>query len=157
MNVFPGKHRTSQGFTLIELLVVLVIVVSVVKGVGMAVVNRGSDSLDREAQRLAAVLEVARAQAQVSGTEIRVDISTDGFSVTRESVHEAVPSTQSTPWLSQGTIGKVSGKLGATSIQLGPEPFIDAQEIVLTNINVPSESVKLMTDGVGPFVIIGKS
>ena len=61
------SHRSS-GFTLLELLVVVAIVALASAVVTMALPDPASTRLEREASRLAAILEAARVQARASGT-----------------------------------------------------------------------------------------
>ncbi|MDO9165761.1 MAG: prepilin-type N-terminal cleavage/methylation domain-containing protein, partial [Rhodoferax sp.] len=53
----------SAGFTLLELLVVVAIMAMASAGVGFAMRDSSQVQLDREAQRLAALLESARARS----------------------------------------------------------------------------------------------
>ena len=62
-----ARCRGPGGFTLIELLVVIAIIAIATAGVGLALRNTGQENLDREAERLSALLEAARAQSRASG------------------------------------------------------------------------------------------
>ncbi len=64
-------EQRSAGFTLIELLVVIAIIAIAMAGVGLAMRYSGQATLDREAERLAALLESARAQSRASGVAVR--------------------------------------------------------------------------------------
>ena len=57
----------SRGFTLLELLVVISIMALATAGVGLAMRDGGQTQLEREAARLAALLESARAQSRAGG------------------------------------------------------------------------------------------
>ena len=71
-------RRAAGGFTLIELLVVLLIV-AVASGAATLALRDGDQMrLDREAERLAAVLESARAQSRASGLPVRWQATSDG-------------------------------------------------------------------------------
>ena len=71
-------RRAAGGFTLIELLVVLLIV-AVASGAATLALRDGDQMrLDREAERLAAVLESARAQSRSSGLPVRWQATSDG-------------------------------------------------------------------------------
>jgi general secretion pathway protein H len=59
--------RKPHGFTLLELLVVLAIAAIGSAGVELAMRDGTQNQLEREAQRLAALLESARAQSQLMG------------------------------------------------------------------------------------------
>ena len=56
----------TGGFTLLELLVVVAIMALAMAGVGLALRDSGQTQLEREAERLAALLEAGRAQSRAS-------------------------------------------------------------------------------------------
>ena len=58
----------STGFTLLELLVVISIMALATAGVSLAIRDGGERQLEREAERLATLLESARAQARTNGS-----------------------------------------------------------------------------------------
>ena len=71
-----------RGFTLLELLVVLSIMALATVGVGLAMRDGTQAQLERDAERLAALLESARAQSRASGVPVRwLALSNSGASV----------------------------------------------------------------------------
>ena len=75
-----SKRRGAwSGFTLIELLVVMAIMALATAGVGLAMRDTGQATLDREAERLAALFESARAQSRASGVAVRWHPTEQGF------------------------------------------------------------------------------
>ena len=69
----------KRAFTLIELLVVIAIIALATAGVGLALRDSGAAALQREGERLAALLEAARAQSRASGAAVRWRADAQGF------------------------------------------------------------------------------
>jgi general secretion pathway protein H len=134
--------RPSQGgFTLLELLVVVTIIAMASAGVAFAVRDASGTQLDREAQRLGALFEAARAQSRASGVPVKWRPTADGF------VFEGVP-PKSLPdhWLGNDVRADAN-----TPLVLGPEPIIGRQSVLLVSISDPSRTLRLGTDGLRPF------
>ena len=144
-----GSRATHRGFTLLELLVVLVIVALVSVGVGFSMRDASQVQLDREAERLAALLESARARSQVSGVPVRWRAQADGFRF------EGLAATElPQQWLDPDTraVNPADPAQEATLL-LGPEPIIGPQSVVLISRSQSDRRVRLTTDGVRPFAI----
>ena len=133
----------SAGFTLLELLVVVAIVATVSAGVGFAMRDSSQVQLDRDAERLAAVLESARAQSRVRGVPVRWRASADGFRF------DGLASSE----LPQRWLDKDTDVADRAPLLLGPEPIIGPQEVVLISRSQPGRRVRLATDGVRPFAV----
>ena len=134
--------RPSQGgFTLLELLVVVTIIAMASAGVAFAVRDASGTQLDREAQRLGALFEAARAQSRASGVPVKWRPTADGF------VFEGVP-PKSLPdhWLGNDVRADAN-----TPLVLGPEPIIGRQSVLLVSISDPSRTLRLGTDRLRPF------
>ncbi|MBU1359688.1 MAG: prepilin-type N-terminal cleavage/methylation domain-containing protein [Gammaproteobacteria bacterium] len=147
--------RGTGGFTLIELLVVLAIVALATAGVGLALRDTGQASLDREAERLAALLESARAQSRTSGIAVRWRITPDGPG---NFVFDGLPpGSLPTAWLSDGISARPLNAEGAATpaLQLGPDPIIAPQQVLLTAQGPPAATLRIGTDGLRPFAVIG--
>ena len=139
-----NPERSLAGFTLLELLVVVAIVAMVSVGVSVAMRDSSLVQLEREAERLSALLESARARSRVTGVPVRWHPSEDGFQFDGLSGSE-LPRQ----WLDADT--RVEGVDGAVLLTLGPEPIIGPQELSLISRRSPGKSVRLSTDGVRPF------
>jgi general secretion pathway protein H len=137
------RRRAPRGFTLLELLVVLAIIAIATAGVSLALRDSQAAVLEREAQRLAALLESARAQSRSSGVPVRWRPTDDGFRF-----EGVAPGALPDRWLTPGTRAQVAGPL-----VLGPEPIIGRQEVVLVSGEAPQRSVRIATDGLRPFAI----
>ena len=140
-----SRKRRSSGFTLLELLVVIAIVALVSGGVGFAMRDSSQLQLERDAERLVALLESARARSQVSGVPVRWRPSDQGFRFEGLAADE-LPEQ----WL-DGTTRVANGQ--TLTLLLGPEPIIEPQELVLISSSQPGKSVRLATDGVRPFAV----
>mgnify|MGYP000873557583 CR=1 FL=1 len=136
------KHR-SLGFTLLELLVVLAIMALATAGVGLALRDSGQTQLEREAERLAVLLESARAQSRASGVPVRWRAVPQGFAFDGLP-RQALP----TRWLNPTT-----QVLGPTILFLGPEPLLPPQAVVLGSTEAPGHQLRVATDGLRPFSV----
>lgn len=144
-----GNPSRLSGFTLLELLVVLAIMALVSAGVGFAMRDTSQVQLERDGERLAALLESARARSRVSGLPVRWHATPDGFMF--DGLAAADLPQQ---WLDKNTRVAVSADAPAgPTLLLGPEPIIEPQELVLISSAQPGKSVRLATDGVRPFAV----
>jgi general secretion pathway protein H len=145
-----GSHKPAAGFTLLELLVVVAIVAMASAGVSFAMRDASQVQLTREADRLAALLDSARARSQVMGVAVRWRATSGGFQF------EGL-AAQSLPgqWLNEDTyvLKSTHGEKSAPYLQLGPEPLIEPQELVLASRTQAGKVVTLATDGVRPFIV----
>lgn len=152
MTIEPPRSQL-RGFTLLELLVVVSIVAAVSAGVALALRDGNQTALDRDAQRLAVLLESGRAQSRATGVAVRWRTTATGF------VFDGLGATTlPNQWLSESTRAVVvSGASGAAVLQLGPDPMIGAQEVQLINASQANDlqaaSVRIATDGLRPFAI----
>ena len=142
----PHASHPHAGFTLLELLVVVAIVAMVSAGVGFAMRDTSQVQLERDAERLAALLESARARSRVQGVPVRWRVTVTGFRF------DGLPASELPgQWLDQDT-AVATGSAGV-GVLLGPEPIIEPQAVVLISRSQPGKSVRLATDGVRPFAV----
>ncbi|MEN9779287.1 MAG: type secretion system protein GspH [Pseudomonadota bacterium] len=134
-----GPRR--RGFTLIELLVVMAVIAIASTGLAVAMRDSADTLLDREAQRLAALLDAARAQSRASGRMVRWVPAEGGFRF-----EGLAPDALPTTWLDASTRAA-----SATPLVLGPEPVIAPQQVTLLSAAQPARQVRVASDGLRPF------
>lgn len=138
----PVRH--SRGFTLLELLVVVAIMALATAGVSLALRDSGQAQLEREAERLAALLEAARAQARANGVPVRWRPVPLGFRF------EGLPASAKLPsgWLQPGVQAQA-----AAPLVLGPEPLLPPQSVTLTLQDSATPPLRVASDGLRPFTV----
>ena len=120
-----------------------------VAGVTEVSVKLGVMSADeREALRLGALLETARAQSRASGVPVRWSATATGFVV------EGLPGgKQQQAWLDPQTTASTDGTLW-----LGPEPILAPARITLRHATPdsakPTPALTIGTDGLKPFQVV---
>jgi general secretion pathway protein H len=138
-------ERTARGFTLLELMVVVAIMAMATAGVSLAMRDSSQSQLERDAQRLAALLESSRALSRMSANTVIWRATPNGF------VFEGLPNAaMPTNWLGTDVVST-----GTDAIVLGPEPIIGPQRIRLASLSQPTRSLNIVTDGVRPFKVVG--
>ncbi|MDD2545391.1 MAG: prepilin-type N-terminal cleavage/methylation domain-containing protein [Burkholderiaceae bacterium] len=138
-----APRQRHRGFTLLELLVVVSIMALSTAGVTLALRDNGQTLLEREAARLAVLLEAGRAQSRASGVPVRWQADLRGFHF-----EGLPPNTLPRQWLDPGTTVR-----GPTALLLGPEPLIRPQQVLLTHQAYPDRSLRVATDGLRPFAV----
>lgn len=137
------RPRPARGFTLLELLVVISIMAIATAGVGLALRDSGQTQLEREGERLAALLESARARSRASGVPVRWQAVQGGFRF-----DGLPPGALPTQWLDTATRVR-----GAGVLVLGPEPVIGPQQVTLEQSTRPGRTLRVATDGLHPFAL----
>jgi general secretion pathway protein H len=129
--------RKNKGFTLLELMVVVAVIAVGAAGVALSLRDASATALEREADRLAAVLDAARAQSRASGVALYFRPTPEGFLI------EGMQGAKVQAWLSQGVQVQ-----SASAVELGPEPIIAPSRIVLS---LGEQTRAVSTDGLLPF------
>ncbi len=147
-----SPRKLSAGFTLLELLVVVAIVALVSVGVSFSMRDASLVQLEREADRLSAMLEAARARSRVTGVPVRWYANAQGFRF-----EGLQPAELAQAWLDRDTrvadAPDMSGATGTATLLLGPEPIIGPQAVLLVSSGQAGRSVRLATDGLRPFSV----
>jgi general secretion pathway protein H len=174
--------QRQQGLTLLELLVVLAIIGFAMAAVSLSLRDSSQTQLEREAQRLVAVLEAARAQSRTSGITLIWQVTPEGFVIRpayapnqAQGGNNAITSTPSNAaspiaartekWLAMGTQALVSNAAQsanntapANMVVLGPEPILAPARITLSVVTAnsakPTPALSIGTDGLRPFQVM---
>ena len=164
--------QRQQGLTLLELLVVLAIIGFSLAGVSLSLRDSNQTQLEREAQRLVAVLEAARAQSRTSGMALIWQPTAEGFVIRPALAPNQALSNNASPiathaetWLATGTQAAISAATPPTNnttpanlVVLGPEPILAPARITLSvvtsNSAKPAPSLSIGTDGLRPFQVV---
>ena len=137
--------KMRRGFTLIEMMVVIAIVAMGTAVASLALRDGEANALERDAERLAALFESARAQSRAAGVPVIWHTTASGF------VFEGLPASAApmpTQWLDAQ-----NGALGNVPLILGPDPIIGAQSVVLQRAGNTQAHVRVATDGLRPFTV----
>ena len=130
---------------------VVVLIVAISTGlVSLSLRDRSQSKLEEEGVRLAALLESARTQSRIVGTDVRwAPLTTGGF----EFIGLPSVATKELPsrWLDSDTTASV---VGGPQLRLGPEPLLPAQRVVL---HLGERELAVGTDGLSPFQIVDGS
>ena len=174
--------QRQRGLTLLELLVVLAIIGFAMAGVSLSLRDSSQTQIEREAQRLVAVLEAARAQSRTSGVALIWQPTPEGFVIRpalapnpaqgNKTAITSTPSNATNPiaartetWLTAGTQAVVSmattsanNTAPANLLVLGPEPILTPARITLSVTAASNTKATLAltigTDGLRPFQVL---
>jgi general secretion pathway protein H len=150
------RQPGARGFTLVELLIVLAVIAVGLGLVAIALPDGERGKLEEEAERLAALLETARAEARVSGAAVAwvprrsEDPATDSAGRVLHFRFVGLPRTLALPttWLDERTEAQV---VGAPRLVLGPAAILPPQRV---RLSLGSARLELASDGLAPFGVV---
>lgn len=137
-------HHGQRGFTLLELLVVVSIIAVGAAVVTLAMPDTADTHLERDAQRLAALLESARAQSRLRGVPVRWQVTPEGFRF--DGLPQGVLPER---WLDGATV-----VAPPATLILGPDPILDPQSVLLSSSAKTGIRWRVATDGLHPFAVL---
>lgn len=139
----------ARGFTLLELLVVLALIGVATTVVSLSLRDSAHSALQRDAERLAVLLETGRAQARANGLPVIWRTQEDRLSSVQSFVFEGLPHSG----LPQNWLAESTRAAPGSAIILGPEPLIDPQGVFLSAPQSPGLALWVVTDGLRPFKV----
>jgi general secretion pathway protein H len=149
----PGPQgRRWRGFTLIEVMVVMAVIAIAVGVVSLALRDERSTRLEREAARLTALLETARAEARVAGLPVRFQLTPGGADGAFRFTGLPASRTMPTRWLDDEVVAQIGD--GKAAVVLGPEALIGRQRVQL---RIDGHHIEVGTDGLQPFTVLSSS
>ena len=147
-----GSKRPTAlppGFTLLELLVVVALIAVATAGVSLALRDSAHSALQRDAERLAVLLETGRAQARANGLPVVWRTHDLAPNTVQSFVFEGLPP----PGLPQNWLTDTTRAAPGSAITLGPEPLIEPQAVALSTPQPPGQTLWVVTDGLRPFKV----
>jgi general secretion pathway protein H len=138
-----------QGFTLLELLVVVALIAVATAGVSLSLRDSAQSALQRDAERLAVLLETGRAQARANGLPVIWRTQDNSANPVQSFVFEGLPP----PGLPQNWLAESTRATPGSAITLGPEPLIEPQAVALSAPQSPGQTLWVVTDGLRPFKV----
>ena len=147
-----GSKRPTAlppGFTLLELLVVVALIAVATAGVSLSLRDSAHSALQRDAERLAVLLETGRAQARANGLPVVWRTQDNAPNAVQSFVFEGLPP----PGLPQNWLADSTRATPGSAITLGPEPLIEPQAVALSAPQSPGQTLWVVTDGLRPFKV----
>ena len=146
-------HALPQGFTLLELLVVVALIAVATAGVSLSLRDSAQSALQRDAERLAVLLETGRAQARANGLPVIWRTQDNSANPVQSFVFEGLPP----PGLPKNWLADTTRARAGSAITLGPEPLIEPQAVALSTAQSapqsPGQTLWVVTDGLRPFKV----
>ena len=133
---------------MIELMVVVAMIAIAAGIVSLTLRDDAATRLEREAVRLATLLESARTEARIAGLAVHWRLTPESGEHPFRFIGLPPAQQRPTQWLDESVVAQIDG--GRPTLVLGPEPLLDAQQVTL---RLGERSITIATDGVHPFAI----
>jgi len=159
VGTISASPARGRGFTLIELLVVMVIIGVTLGLVSLSAMPNGQQSLHKEAERIALLLQLARDEAIVRNRQVAFEADADHYRFLVRNDKQWEPVTQDDllrerPFKNSPVLFSIDPVSSATMpplrLTFGREP-VD-KPFVLTLASGPN-SVAIRADGIGHFTV----
>jgi general secretion pathway protein H len=118
-------------------------------GVSLSLRDSAHSALQRDAERLAVLLETGRAQARANGLPVVWRTQDPSPNAVQSFVFEGLPP----PGLPQNWLADSTRATPGSAITLGPEPLIEPQAVALSTPQSPGQTLWVVTDGLRPFKV----
>lgn len=143
----------APGFTLLELLVVVTLIAVATAGVSLSLRDSADSALERDAQRLAMLLETGRAQARASGLPVVWRTQDKDQDKDQDPAQSFVFDGLPAPGLPEQWLNDSTRAAANSAVTLGPEPLIEPQALALWTLQSPDKILWVVTDGLRPFKV----
>ena len=118
-------------------------------GVSLSLRDSAQSALQRDAERLAVLLETGRAQARANGLPVVWRTQDNSVNTLQSFVFEGLPP----PGLPQNWLSETTRARAGSAITLGPEPLIEPQAVALSAAQSSGQTLWVVTDGLRPFKV----
>jgi general secretion pathway protein H len=129
--------------------VVVALIAVATAGVSLSLRGSADSALQRDAERLAVLLETGRAQARANGLPVVWRAQDNSTKSVQSFVFEGLPP----PGLPQNWLADNTRANPGSAITLGPEPLIEPQAVALSSALAPGKTLWVVTDGLRPFKV----
>lgn len=149
----------SLGFTLIELLVVIALIAIGTAAVSFSLRDSADTLLERDAERLAALFESARARSRASGMPVQWHVTNQSAGSSGSASGSAYGSASSSAFVFEGLppqalpnqwLSPQIQVADSSVVVLGPDPIIGPQTVQL---RLNDKQIWVSTDGLKPFSV----
>jgi general secretion pathway protein H len=117
--------------------------------VSLSLRDSADSALQRDADRLAVLLETGRAQARANGLPVVWRTQDNSAQTVQSFVFEGLPP----PGLPQNWLAESTRAAPGSAITLGPEPLIEPQAVAVSSAVAPGRTLWVVTDGLRPFKV----